>query len=225
MNRCNQHVPKNTYTRGDIIKQVLAILNPFTAGEAFKRVAAEEKWKIPLTIVLTAGLLSAAGVALVYDKSEGLRSTYLAKEMGVTIRDEMWSAMTVTKFITSLLLVFLGWGMKSFAFHAIAKLFNGKPVDISSTIRLIGYTYLPLILKGLVDVYRGLTYKLPSYEEYVSSLRTPDVLETFSDPFSIFLLWAILLMIIAVREQYRLSTVKAILAVLIPYGVYWVLRL
>jgi hypothetical protein len=150
---------------------------------------------------------------------------YLAKEMGVTIRDEMWSVMTVTKFVTSLLLVFLGWGIKSFAFHGMAKLFHGKPVDISSTIRLIGYTYLPLILKGVVDVYRGLTYALPSYEEYVSSLRIPDTLETFSDPFSIFLLWAILLMILAVREQYKLGTVKAILAVLIPYGVYWVIRL
>lgn len=150
---------------------------------------------------------------------------YLAREMGVTIRDEMWSVMTVTKFVTSLLLVFLGWGIKSFIFHGMAKLFNGKPVDISSTIRLIGYTYLPLILKGVVDVYRGLTYVLPSYEEYVSSLRTPDTLETFSDPFSVFLLWAILLMILAVREQYNLSNVKAILAVLIPYGVYWVIRL
>jgi hypothetical protein len=200
-------------------------LNPLTAGEAFRKVCTEEKWKTALTIVLIAGLLSAAGIALVYDKTEGLRSTYLEKEMGVKIREEMWSVMTVTKFVTSLLLVFLGWGMKSFAFHIMAKSFNGKPVYISSTIHLIGYTYLPFILKGVVDVYRGLTYVLPSYEEYVSSLRTPHTLETFSDPFSVFLFWTILLMILAVREQYNLSNVKAILAVLIPYSIYWVIRL
>ncbi|MBU7025189.1 MAG: hypothetical protein HXS40_13590, partial [Theionarchaea archaeon] len=71
------------------MKQFLAILNPLTAGEAFKKMASTEKWRVPLTIVLIAGLLSAAGIALVYDKTESLRSTYLAKEMGVRIREEM----------------------------------------------------------------------------------------------------------------------------------------
>ncbi|MBU7037047.1 MAG: YIP1 family protein [Theionarchaea archaeon] len=207
------------------MNHVLAILNPLTAGEAFRRLAPEESWKKPLIIVLVAGLLSAAGIALVYDKTESLRSAYLVKEMDVTIRDEVWSVMTVTKFATSLLLVVLGWGTKSVAFYSMGRLFKGTPGSISSTVRLMGYTYLPLIIKGLVDVYRGVTYELPSYEEYVSSLRTPDVLETFSDPFSVFLLWAIVLMILAVRQQYNLGNVKAILAVLIPYGIYWIIML
>ena len=201
------------------------ILNPLTAGEAFRKRAAEEKWRLPLALVITTGVLSAAGIALVYDRSEGLRSLYLAEEMGVTLRDEMWPIMTVAKFVTSLLMVFLGWGIKSSVFHGMASLFKGKSASISSTVRLIGYTYLPLIFKGLADVYRGLTYEIPSYEEYVSSLRTPDILETFSDPFSVFILWAILLMILAVKEQYTLGRVKAVLAVLIPYGIYWIIQL
>ncbi len=200
-------------------------------GQKFQELKTERKWVIALLIVFIPGLLSVTGNTLIQQKSQPYTQRYM-EEIG-TMTDEQLEAMeNIQGFIGTITLVFgiifilVFWILKSAVFHLAARFLGGEHAELFSTVHLIAYTYIPFIGKGIVDLYRGLTYQLPSYEEYWYQLQNPDILANFiREYFNIFVLCALPLMVIAVREQYNLSNKKAVVAVLVPYIGYWVIQL
>ncbi len=208
---------------------MLTILNPWRAGREFRRLKSEKKWLVALIIVFTAGLLSLIGNNLVQKKTQVLANQYI-EEMGV-LTEQQRAAVEDFQNIAVMVGVVVGiglipffWVAKSTVFHVLARIFKGGETDLSSAIHLIGYTYLPLIFQGFIDLYRGLTYKIPSYEEYVHEIETSDTLLTFVREHNIFFIWSLILMVIAVRELYSMSNKKAALVVMLPYVVAWLLQ-
>jgi hypothetical protein len=125
----------------------------------------------------------------------------------------------------SLTLTLVFWVSKSVIFHMSSKVLGGEKVSISSTIHLLAYTYLPFVFKGILDIGKGLTYEAPSDFKELFQPQTTDVLIHFvRNYFNIFALWALFLIVIAVREQYSLGSKKAVIAVLIPYIVIWIVQ-
>lgn len=118
------------------------------------------------------------------------------------------------------------WVLKSVVFHMVSKSLGGEKVKMSSTIHVLAYTYLPFVFKGILDVFRGITYKAPSSIEGLFQLQNAGMALNFvKNYFNIFMLWALFLMVIAVREQYNLNNKKAALVVLLPYIAVWILRI
>ncbi len=113
------------------------------------------------------------------------------------------------------------WGLKSVVFHVFSRIVGGEEVEILSTVHMLAYTYIPYIFKGIFDVFRGLTYQPPSYEEYVYQMQNSNIFVLFFKEYNIFFWWAFILMVIALKEQYNLSKSKAFLVVLISYIIYW----
>lgn len=183
---------------------------------------------VAVLLVFIPGVLTVAGNAMIQQKSQGLTTQYT--EEIVTLTDQQKEAMQSIQGLTviigvvfSIALIGVAWAVKSFAFHMSSKILGGAEASISSTMHLIAYTYIPLIFQGLLDVYKGLTYTPPPYEEFVRQIENPDILLNFVREHNIFFVWALVLMIIAVREQYTLSTRRALVAVAVPYAVYFVL--
>lgn len=165
---------------------------------------------------------------MIQQKSQELTNQYTG-EM-ITLTDQQKEAMqsiqglmTTISVIIGIVSVGVAWAAKSFAFHMSSRILGGTDVSISSTIHVIAYTYIPFIFKGLLDVFRGLTYSPPPYEEFVRQVENPDILLDFVRDHNIFFLWALVLMVIAVREQYTLSTGRAFVAVAVPYALYFLL--
>lgn len=206
-------------------------MNPFTAGEAFQTLKKEKKWIAAVFIVLLPALLTSIGDGLIQQKQQDLIYQYM-EEQG-TLSEEQLEAvegiqglMAGIGIVLGIILVLVFWVLKSVVFHVISGLFGKKGgVNISSTIHIIAYTYLPFMFKGILDIYRGAVYQAPSYEIFVQQIQTSDVLLNFVRDHNIFLVWALILMGIAVKEQYNLSKFKAVLVVLIPYSVAWILQI
>jgi hypothetical protein len=181
---------------------VIQVLTPVTAGDAFQSLKSERKWVTALVIVFTAGLLIAVGKGLILEKELHLRNQY----MGVEISLER-------QLIFFVVLIPLTWGLKSVVFHAGSRILGGEKVEVSSTVHLMAYTYVPFIFKGIVYICRGLLYQPPVYEEFVYQLENPAILLSFIKEYNIFFLWAFSIMVIAVKEQYNLGTTRAFFAV------------
>jgi hypothetical protein len=217
---------------------ILRVLNPFTAGKAFQELKPEKKWILAFSIVLLPALLTSVGNGLIQQKQQDLTYQYI-KEQGTITEDQLEAVESIQGLMAGIGIVFgivlamVFWVLKSAIFHVIAKIFGGgktktegeEKTNISSIIYLIAYTYVPFVFKGILDVYKGLVYQAPSYEIFVQQLQTSDALLTFVREHNIFLVWALILMAVAVKEQYNLSKFKATLVVLIPYGVAWILQL
>jgi hypothetical protein len=198
---------------------VLQILNPFRAGEEFRKLKSERKWLSALTIIFIAGLLIVVGKGLVLQKELVLRNQYM-EEMGMPVRISAGG-----QIIFLALLIPIAWGLKSVIFHAFSRVLGGEKVELSSTVHLLACTYIPYIFKGVFDVFMGLTYQSPAYEEYVNQLQNPNIPMLFFKEYNVFFLWAFILMVIALREQYNLSKLRALLVVFISYAIYWIILL
>ena len=200
---------------------MLQILNPFKAGQKFRELKSEEKWTVALAIVFIAGLLSVVADVLVFHKSLDLRIQYAAGRGCISIKEEMQWVVTAFRIVFSIIFIPVAWGLKSVVFHVFSRNVDGEGDEVSSTMHVIAYTYLPFIFKGFLDVYKGLTYQTPSYKEFAYQLQNPHLF--LIKEYNIFFLWAFILMVIAIRERYNISNKRAFLVVLIPYVVYWII--
>ena len=208
---------------------ILTILIPWRAGREFRRLKMEKKWLVALIIVFTAGLLTLIGNNLIQQKTQVLANQYI-DEMGVLTEqqraavEDFQSIAIIVGVVFGIGLIPFFWVAKSAVFHVLARILRGEEADLSSTIHVIAYTYLPLIFQGFIDLYKGLTYKIPSYEEYVREVETSDAFLTFVREHNIFFIWSLILMVIAVRELYSMSNKRAALVVILPYVVAWLLQ-
>ena len=213
------------------LKDMVKVLNPFTVGEVFRTLKSEKKWLLAVIIVFIPGLLSLAGEMLIQQKTMPLTMQFVEEQMETMPADQrqsvedIQSIIVVMGVVIGVVLIAVVWVVKAVVFHVSARVFGGTEVGISSTIHLLSYTYVPFIIQGLINVYKGIVYQVPTYEEFRQQIL-PDPLTTFiRDHANIFILWSLILIGIAVKEQYNLSNKRAFLAVVIPYVGYLMLML
>jgi len=230
---------------------MLQILNPFRAGQEFQKLKSKKKWILALAIVFVPVVLSMVGDTLVQQKNQEVRQQ-LMEEMeergtpsetrpraGGAARGPMGifrglfqggggmgalQGFTWLTIVLGFLSATVFWVLKSGVFHGISRVLGGEKVNLSSTIHMMAYTYIPFIFKGVLDVLEGLTYQAPSVEEFMFQPRDSMFLNFVRENFHLFVLWALFLMVIAVREQYNLGNKKAVLVVLVPYIAVWVIQ-
>lgn len=226
---------------------MLQILNPFKAGTEFQKLKSRKIWILALILVLIPVLLSTVGNMLIQQERQDVIQQ-LAEERGAERRPEgagqprgpmggifrgvFQSAGGASTTMMMVIGLFLGiisavvfWIVKSVVFHAGARVLGGEGA-LSSTIHVMAYTYIPFIFKGILDVIKGITYKTPaSMEEIMVQARNTDVVLNFiRNHFTIFMVWALFLMVVAVKTQYNLSNKKAVVVVLIPYIIVWIIQ-
>jgi hypothetical protein len=233
---------------------MLQILNPFKAGQEFQKLKSKKKWIFALVFVFVPVVLSTVGNNLVQQKNQEFIQQNMEeftapegtppegrdaprRQPGIPLLGPvnrmfqvgtsggMGTANITLALALGLALAAVYWVLKSVVFHLGSKILGGEKAIISSTIHLIAYTYIPFVFKGILDIIEGVLYEVPTSMQEFSQLRTDMFLNYVSNYFNIFVLWALFLMIIAVREQYTLSNKKAALIVLISYIVAWILQI
>lgn len=233
---------------------MLQILNPFKAGQEFQKLKSKKKWILALVFVFAPIVLSAVGNNLIQQKNQEIIQQSVGEMtqnrpqgggpggQGGPSRNIMDPFFRVSRggmgaggggtgiviLGIALSAVIAGgfWVLKSVVFHMGSKVLGGEGVKMSSTIHVLAYTYIPFVFKGILDILRGIIYRAPSSVEELFQLRSNGMgLNFVRDYFNIFMLWALILMVIAVREQYNLNNKKAALVVLLPYLAVWILRI
>lgn len=211
---------------------MLQILNPFRAASEFRALKTERKWMLAILMVIIPGLLSVAGDTLEQQKSQQL-TDQLIEELG-TMTDAQKDAIGDIQglilgigMVIGIISIFFFWAIKGVVFHILGSIVSTEKIStsISSTIHLIAFTYPPFFFKGVLDLINGLRYEPPPYEVFIQQVRHPDVVASFLSEHNIFWLWAFILMVLAVREQFSLSNKRAFLVVFIPYVVVFLLQI
>lgn len=194
---------------------------PWKAKGEFQKLKSEKRWILALLAVFVPGLLSLTGSMLIQQKTQDL-AMQMVEDMGLA-ETQMEAVQNIQGFILAIGVVIgilsipLFWVLKSVVFHVLSRILGSKEGGVASTMHLIAYTYLPFIFKGIIDLFKGLVYEAPTFEEYMQEMR-PDLFLTLFRTYNIFFWWAFILMVIAVREQYNLSKKKAVLIILLPYA-------
>jgi hypothetical protein len=231
---------------------MLQILDPFKAGEKFQELKTKKKWILALIIILLPVLLSQMGNVLIQQKNQDVLQQIMEErefsDEGPPSRGPGGgggimplpmgrmefsqggglgsSQTTVIIMITGILSALVFWVLKSGVFHVFSRILGGAQVNLFSTIHLIAYTYLPFIIKGILEIIQGIIYQAPSSPQELMMSHSGGALMNFiNDRLNIFVIWAIILTIIAIKAQYTLGNKKALLVVLIPYIVVWILQL
>ena len=209
--------------------KMIQILNPFRAGQEFQKLKSEKKWMLALAIIFIPGLLSLVGDILTQQKVVDFTIRQM-KEMGLAetipeATETLQGLLFVSRIFYGIIFILAAWILKSVVFHWFSKILGGEKAEISSITHLIAFTYLPFIFKGFLDVYRGLTYQIPSYEEFISPVEFTEAFLSLLREYNIFFPWAFILMVIAVREQYSLNNIRAFFVVLIPYTGYFLVHI
>lgn len=226
------------------------ILNPLKAGSEFQKLKSRRKWILAVTIALIPTLLSTVGRYLVQQENQAVMQQLMEersaaegqppreREVRTSVRilpfgmfqgggSMSSTGMMVLGIILGTGFAVIFWVLKSAVFHLGSKVLGGEKVNISSTIHVIAYTYIPFVFKGILDVVKGVIYQAPTSMEGLmfQTRSTSAVLNFIGNHLTIFVVWALFLMIIAVREQFSLSNKKALCLVLIPYIAAWILQL
>ncbi|MGC1120669.1 MAG: YIP1 family protein [Candidatus Methanofastidiosia archaeon] len=230
------------------------ILNPFKAGSEFQKLKSKRKWILAVTIVLVPTILSGVGNHLVQQENQASFQQLAEQQGGQTATPPQGggppgnpnpmgmiipfgslqpggatsSSGTITlSLILGIIFALIFWVLKSVVFHIGSRIMRGEGAKISSTIHMMAFTSIPFIFKGILDVIKEITHDAPSsMETFMTQTGTSSLFLNFiRNHFTIFVVWALFLMVIAVREQYSLGNKKAFCVVLVPYIAVWVLQM
>jgi hypothetical protein len=233
---------------------MLQILNPFKAGSEFQKLKSKKKWILAVTIVLVPTVLSSVGNHLVQQENQasfqqmteqqggqsatpsqgggppgnpnpmGMIMPFGGLQTGETTSS---SGNVTLTLILGIVFALIFWVLKSVVFHIGSRVMRGEGAKISSTIHMMAFTSIPFIFKGVLDVIKGITHDASSsMGAFITQAGTYSLFLNFiRNHFTIFMVWALVLMVIAVREQYSLGNKKAVCVVLVPYIAVWVLQM
>lgn len=230
---------------------MLQIVNPFKAGSEFQKLKSKRKWILAIMIVVIPTVLSTAGDYLIQQENQGFiqllqeqqgsQSTGQVQRRGpdgnpmgmimpfgpsqVEVNTSSSSSIG-SGLVLGIAAALIYWFLKSVVFHIESKVLGGEEASLSSTIHMVAFTGIPLVFKGILDILKGITYQTPSSTgTFMPQVGTDSLFLDFIDShFTIFVVWALVLMIIAVKEQYLLSKKKAFCVVMVPYIIAWVLQ-
>jgi len=141
---------------------------------------------------------------------------------GFVSPEQLRQASMIMNTMTGLIGVFGTWLISSALVHGFSKAQGGKGA-FRSMLTLAGYASTPLLIQHLLRLIDSF---MTTKEEV---LRLAGATQVFTQPFlnaianaaintfSIFRLWSIALFVIALRENYKISTLRSIVVVAVTY--------
>ncbi|MFQ6065616.1 MAG: YIP1 family protein [Candidatus Bathyarchaeia archaeon] len=135
--------------------------------------------------------------------------------------EQIRQASIIMSAVTALIGVFGTWFISSVLIHGFASVLRGKG-SFKTMMTLVGYASTPLLIQQILR----LAYSLLVGEEvlqlvgglHISAYRLLNMIGNAAvDTFTIFRLWSIVLLIIAASENYKISTVRSVVAAALSF--------
>jgi len=140
---------------------------------------------------------------------------------GLVSLEQLRQTLMISSAITGLIGVFASWSISSALIHAFSRVQRGKG-SFRSMLTLAGYALTPLLIQHLLRL-------IDSFITTGDEVLRPTKIQIFTQPllsamanttinyFSIFRLWSIALFVIALSENYKISTVRSVVTVAATY--------
>jgi len=127
--------------------------------------------------------------------------------------EQLRQALTVMSAVTTLIGVFGTWLISSALLHGFSRTLRGKG-SFRSMLTLAGYASAPLLIQQILRLADSFmisqeALQLATDLQISASLLLNSIANAAMETFTIFGLWSVALIIIAVRENYKMSSTKS----------------
>lgn len=206
----------NKNERLSFIRQVIGCLK--SPRSSFKSILEKPSLRMAAALIFVIAIIAAWAS---YNYMEKLPLTFPV-EAGLVNPEQIRQALMIISVIVSLIGIFVGWFISSALLHAFSRSQGGKGT-FRNMLTLVGYASTPLLIQNLLRLIDSFTV---SQEELLGLIGTIQVssqpfLNAIAniaiDTFTIFRLWSMALIVIALRENYKISTSKSIATVIVTY--------
>lgn len=120
-------------------------------------------------------------------------------------------ALIIIEAMMTLIGVFATWLISSALIHGFSRALGGRGY-FRSMLMLAGYASAPLLIQHAIRLADSFMVSQEALLQLATSLRLNPIANAALDIFTIFRIWSIVLLLIAARENYKISTTKSIAA-------------
>ncbi len=129
--------------------------------------------------------------------------------------EQLRQALGIMSAMTTLIDVFATWLISSALIHGFSKTLRGKG-SFRNVLTLAGYASAPLLIQQILRLADSFMISQEALQ-LATSLQMSAIAEAAVNIFTIFGIWSMILLIIATRENYKISTTKSTVAVVLSF--------
>lgn len=132
-------------------------------------------------------------------------------QLGAPPPGQAGQALIIMEAIMALIGVFGTWLISSALIHGFSRTLGGRGY-FRSMLTLAGYASVPLLIQHAIRLADSYVVSQEALLQLATSLRLNPIANAALDIFTIFRIWSIVLLVIAARENYKISTKRSIAA-------------
>ena len=129
--------------------------------------------------------------------------------------EQLRPALTIMSAVTALTGIFGTWLASSALVHGFSRALRGKGT-FKSMLTLAGYASIPLLIQHVLRLADSFMVSEEALQ-LATNLQIPVIAEAAVGIFTIFGIWSMILLIIAARENYKISTAKSTAATILSF--------
>lgn len=129
--------------------------------------------------------------------------------------EQLRPALTIMSAVTALTGIFGTWLASSALVHGFSRALRGKGT-FKSMLTLAGYASIPLLIQHVLRLADSFMVSEEALQ-LATNLQIPVIAEAAVGIFTIFGIWSMILLIIAARENYKISTAKSAAATILSF--------
>ena len=129
--------------------------------------------------------------------------------------EQLRPALTIMSAVTALTGIFGTWLASSALVHGFSRALRGKGT-FKSMLTLAGYASIPLLIQHVLRLADSFMISEEALQ-LATSLQMSVIAEAAVGIFTIFGIWSMILLIIAARENYKITTVKSTAATILSF--------
>ncbi len=212
--------------KSSFIKEIIGCL--ISPRSSFRSILEKASLKKATAIILLIAIVAALAssnymskLPQTYQPNQGQRELFPRQGNPVN-SEQLHQALVIMTAMTALIGVFGTWLISSALVHGFSRSLGGEGT-FKSMLTLAGYTSAPLFIQQVLRLTHSFMASQEEVLQLVTSLQISAypllniVTNAFVDTFTIFRLWSIGLLIIAIRENYGISTARSVVATALSF--------
>ena len=204
--------------RSDFIRDIIGCL--ISPRSSLKSIMEKPSLKKATVLILVIAIV-AAWASFNYREKLPLQLPVIPGQGTPVGSGQFTQVIVIMGALMALIGIFGTWLISSVLIHGISRPLGGKGA-FKSMLTLAGYASVPLLLQHVLRLADSFMVSQEALQLTATlQISTDPLLNSIAgaviDVFTIFRLWSIVLLIVAVRENYKISTVKSMVAVVLSY--------
>ena len=193
---------------GDIIG---CLISP---RRSFKSILEKPSLKKATALILVIAIIATLASFNYTSKLPSLEGLFPGQGIPVNL-EQLRPALTITSAVVALIGILGTWLISSVLIHGFSRSFGGKGA-FKSMLTLAGYASIPLLIQHVLRLADSFMISQEALQ-LATNLQMSVIAEAAVGIFTIFGIWSMILLIIAARENYKISTAKSTAATILSF--------